>query len=175
MKRLNHDRPDCRWPETDRGFRHCRSRKISGPIRSSYGVAMPIPVSWASVIESFIAIVLGRWSTSLDRCWRRRDLSSRLGCSRQNLHPCRSGPGLLRCKPLRPESPISSNLPPPRLTKRKFGDSIVGDEQIHAAIIINVGSDDSPGLSAIPGDSGRLAYVGERAISIVVKEPAGQG
>src|SRR5262249_10221849 len=54
----------------------------------------------------------------------------------------------------------------------KISDSVVRDEKVDAAIVIEVRSHHSKGFTAKLSDAARLADVCERAIAVVVKEPA---
>src|SRR5580704_11502693 len=57
----------------------------------------------------------------------------------------------------------------------KIGHRIVRDEQVHAAVVVDVRGHYAPGLAWIRGDAAFLTYVGEGAVAIVVKKPAGHG
>src|ERR1700675_2343527 len=76
-------------------------------------------------------------------------------------HP-RRGPDLL-------EAPVAA------IREQEVGHCIVGDEQIHATVVIDVGSNHAPSLARKIANAGGLAYVGKSPVAIVMKEPAGHG
>jgi len=53
--------------------------------------------------------------------------------------------------------------------KKKVGLSIVGDKQVHPAIVVDVGSDHAPALAGIVTDAHLLTYVRERSVPVVVR------
>src|SRR5271170_6444641 len=56
--------------------------------------------------------------------------------------------------------------------EKKIGLRVVGDEEIHPSVIINVGGNHSPGFARIVGDPHFLAHIRKGAIAVVMKEPA---
>src|SRR5580704_2667523 len=56
--------------------------------------------------------------------------------------------------------------------EKKIGDRVVANEKIHASIVVDISGNDAPGLRERTGDAGLLANVGERAVAIIVIEPA---
>ncbi len=58
------------------------------------------------------------------------------------------------------------------IDKEEVGQSIVGHEKIHPAVVVHIGYYYPKGLSWRPGDSRPLTDVGKCAVAIVVKEPA---
>ena len=61
------------------------------------------------------------------------------------------------------------------LWKRKFGHGVVGDEDVHPAVVVVIGDGDAHAFAAMGGDSGSGGDVGERAVAVVVIEAVGQG
>ena len=56
--------------------------------------------------------------------------------------------------------------------EEKIRDRVVGDKQIHAAVIVYVRGDDSPGFAEMFGNAGLPAHIRESAVAIVMKQPA---
>src|SRR6266513_1876733 len=56
--------------------------------------------------------------------------------------------------------------------EEKVGDRVVGHEEIHPAVVVDIRGNDTPGFSQRLGDAGFLADVGERTVPVVVEEPA---
>src|SRR5207244_13322254 len=59
--------------------------------------------------------------------------------------------------------------------EEKILDGVVGNEQIHPSVVVDVAGDHTPGLGERFRDAGFLADVGKGAIAVVVKQPAGRG
>src|SRR5271165_6647504 len=57
--------------------------------------------------------------------------------------------------------------------KKKIRHRIVGHEKVHATIVVYVRGDHAPSFSKMRGNAGFFAHVGERAVSIIMEEPAG--
>ena len=55
---------------------------------------------------------------------------------------------------------------------QKIGDGIVGDKEVHPAVIIDVGGHRTPGLAQARADPGGCGDVGKCAVPVVVKQPA---
>src|SRR5208282_1457518 len=59
--------------------------------------------------------------------------------------------------------------------EQEVRDRIVGNEQVHAAIIIYIGGNDSPTLAQMSCDAGGSGNVGKGSVAVVMKEPTGRG
>ena len=57
--------------------------------------------------------------------------------------------------------------------QKEVGHGVVGDEEIHPAIVVDVGRDYSPGLAFELGDAAGFRDVGEGAVAVVMEQPAG--
>src|SRR5690349_1405740 len=58
------------------------------------------------------------------------------------------------------------------IDEEKIGNGVVGNEEIHPVIIINIGRNRSPGFPANFSDSGFLRHIAERAVAVVMKQVA---
>ena len=59
--------------------------------------------------------------------------------------------------------------------KKKVLHRVIGNKQIHPAVIVNIGGHHPPSFTQVLLNSGTLADVGEGAIAIIVKKPAWGG
>ena len=74
---------------------------------------------------------------------------------------------------LKPTSAASADLVPLALAavhEQEVLHGVVGDEQIHQAVVVDVGGDDAERLAERVLDVGALADLGERAVAVVVVE-----
>src|SRR5205814_5784582 len=55
--------------------------------------------------------------------------------------------------------------------KQEIGYGVIGDEEIHAAIVVDVRGNDAPGFAEMLRYSGLLTHVGESSVAIVVEQP----
>src|SRR5882762_3350319 len=61
------------------------------------------------------------------------------------------------------------------IDEEKIGHRVVAYPQVDQSVVVDVGRDHAPYLAEVTGDAGRLADLGERAITVVVEQPAGHG
>ena len=61
------------------------------------------------------------------------------------------------------------------IDEEKIGHRVVAYPQVDQSVVVDVGRDHAPYLAEVTGDAGLLADVGERAITVVVEQPAGHG
>src|SRR5256884_2099151 len=61
------------------------------------------------------------------------------------------------------------------IDEEKIGHRVVAYPQVDQSVVVDVGRDHAPYLAEVTGNAGLLADVGERAITVVVKQPAGHG
>src|SRR5438876_294550 len=59
--------------------------------------------------------------------------------------------------------------------EQEIGDSVVAHPKVHQSIVVDVGRHHPPYLAEVTGDSRLAADVSERAVTIVVEQPAGHG
>ena len=71
-------------------------------------------------------------------------------------------------------SPISSNVPLPRLWKRKFGLIVVGDEDVDEAVAIVIGEGDAHAAALMLRDPRLLRHVLEGAVAAIAIERIGE-
>src|ERR1700733_11468426 len=56
--------------------------------------------------------------------------------------------------------------------EKKIRHCVVGDKEIHPAIVIYTGGNDSPGFSEMRGDAGLFADIRKSAVAVIMKKPA---
>ena len=59
------------------------------------------------------------------------------------------------------------------IDEQKIRDRVIGDEEIHPAVVVDVGGNHSPGFAGNCRNARLLADVGEGSVAVVVKEPTG--
>ena len=57
--------------------------------------------------------------------------------------------------------------------EQEIGERVVGHEKVHPAVVVDISRNHAPGFPGIIGNSHLLADVGERAVTVIVKQPAG--
>jgi len=58
---------------------------------------------------------------------------------------------------------------------QKISDSIVSDEEIRPSVVINIASNRAPCFPRMRGNSTAFRDIRERAVAVVMKQPAGHG
>src|SRR5260221_6214575 len=61
------------------------------------------------------------------------------------------------------------------IDEKKISNRVVAYPQVDQSVVVDIGRDHAPYLAKVTGDARLLADVGERAIAIVVEQPAGHG
>src|SRR3954470_9760379 len=58
------------------------------------------------------------------------------------------------------------------IEKKKIGNSVIGHEEIHPVVVIDISRDRSPGFPVSLTDAGFLRDITERAVAVVMKQVA---